>query len=475
MTASPALPALASREPASPLVAVLWTGFVLVCLFYAVLAADYFISFAAGREALWLRLMAAVVGEDYAFGAGSVHRQQHAAYSAGLPFMLMHTTLAAIAMALGPFQFMRGLRARRPALHRAMGKIYLLAELFSMSGGLIYLGITGLYGVYTGAPFALGLWGLNAMVLWTGWEAYRAIRRGEVAQHRAWLAYNFGLLLTAPGLRILWVLYGLALPGWSQADTNLAITTYLLPLCAMVGLLWLSAEQWPAAAAERAVPPRWLAPFARGLGLLGVLLLMDQFLLRWSDPTGPFGSQAAATVLAHETAAIARWRALFMLYLAAMLAVCVLGPALLANAQRLRQRLTVYLHCSAAAALSGMAIGTVLGTTAAGGLSMPSFWWGMGLLWCVCLGLTWLARRRGAWALVQQWLIMSHGIALAPALWLLGAPLLRGALDLSPQDAWLTAAFGGFAVIFLLAHALNVRGLGRAAAREPVLNSPLTV
>jgi uncharacterized membrane protein len=396
---------------------------------------------------------------------GSVHRAQHAAYSAGLPFMLMHTTLAAISMALGPFQFMNGLRQRRPALHRAMGKIYLLAEGLSMSGGIIYLAITGLDGVYTGAPFALGLWGLNAMVLVTGWLAYRAIRRGEVAQHRAWLAYNFGLLLTAPGLRILWALYGLALPGWTQAETNLAITTFLLPLCAMVGLWCLRAGRWPASVASVSVLPRWLPGLARVMGGVCLLLVADQFLLRWSGATAVLGSHASVEAIAHETAVFADWRALFALYVMALAAVLWLGPSLPGNPQRLRERVGVYLGCGALAALCGMAIGTVLGTGAAGGLSMPSYWWGLGLLWGVCLLLAWLAARRQSWALVQQWMVLSHGIALAPLVWLLSAPILRATLGLSPQDAWLTGAIAGFALMFMLAHAVNVAGMARATPR----------
>lgn len=465
MTVSPLPRAAAPRDPASPLAALLWNGFVLVCLFYAVLAADYFLSFAAGREGLWLRLLAWTVGEDYALGAGSVHRAQHAAYSAGLPFMLMHTTLAAIAMALGPFQFMDGLRQRRPALHRSCGKIYLLAELFSMSGGMIYLAITGLDGVYTGAPFALGLWGLNAMVLATGWLAYRAIRRGEVAQHRAWLAYNFGLLLTAPGLRILWALYGLALPGWTQAETNLAITTFLLPLCAMTGLWCLRGGHRTVSALGVPLLPRWLPGLARVLGVVCVLLVADQFLLRTSAPTDLFGSHAGAEVLAHEAAVIADWWPLFALYVAALAAVLWLGPSLPGNLRRLRERLGVYLSCSALAALCGVALGSLLGAGAAGGLSMPSYWWGIGLLWGICLWLAATAARRAAWARVQHWVVLSHGIALAPLVWLVSAPILRGTLGLDPQDAWLTGAIAGFALMFLLAHAVNVAGLARAAPR----------
>jgi uncharacterized membrane protein len=227
----------------STLIAMLWTVFIVVCGIYAVFAFDYFISFAAGRDSLWLRLMATLVSEPFAYGPGSVHADQHEAYTEALRFMLMHTTTAAIALALGPFQFITAIRQRVPALHRAMGKIYLMAMLLSTFGNMGYLWMTSFERVYSGGPFAVGLWGLDLMVLLTGGLAYAAIRQRDIPRHRAWMAYNFSLLLTAPVLRILWVLYGLGMPELTQAEGNLAITTYLLPLCAMVGLLWLSFEK----------------------------------------------------------------------------------------------------------------------------------------------------------------------------------------------------------------------------------------
>ena len=53
----------------------------------------------------------------------------------------------------------------------------------------------------------------------------------------------------------------------------------------------------------------------------------------------------------------------------------------------------------------------------------------------------------------------------SPLVWLLAAPALRASLGLSPQDAWVTGAIAGFALMFILAHAVNVAGLARAAPR----------
>ncbi|MGR8921340.1 MAG: DUF2306 domain-containing protein, partial [Gammaproteobacteria bacterium] len=206
----------------------LWSVFSLACAFYAVLAFDYFLSFSSGREGLWLSFFSALVGEEHALGAGSVHVDQAAAYRAGFDFMLMHTTMGAIGMALGPFQFMGGLRRRWPQAHRSAGKIYLVAVLLSMLGGLAYLATTPMQAVYSGAAFSVALIGLDLMVLLTGVLAYVAIRQRDVERHQSWMAYNFGLLLATPVLRLLWIAFGWAFPGLDQAADNIAITTFLL-------------------------------------------------------------------------------------------------------------------------------------------------------------------------------------------------------------------------------------------------------
>ena len=221
----------------------LWWLFSLALVGYAVLAFDYFISFAAGRESLWLQLFLTLVSSEHALGEGSVHVDQLQAYTRGLNFMLMHTMMGAFCMAIGPFQFMHGLRRRYPVAHRAGGKIYLGTVTLSMVGGLGYLAVTPMQEVYSGAAFASGLVALDLLVLLTAWLAYRAVRQRDFQRHQAWMAYNYGLLLTTPILRLLWILFGLWFPGMTQAEGNIAITTFLLPLSLVVMLIWLARQR----------------------------------------------------------------------------------------------------------------------------------------------------------------------------------------------------------------------------------------
>jgi len=222
---------------------LLQAAFATLCVGYAVLAFDYFISFAAGRPGLWNQLLAALVSRDYAYGPGSVHVDQQWAYGNSLRFMLMHTTMGAIGMALGPFQFIGAVRRRYPQAHRTMGKIYLISIGMSMLASLAYLAVTPFDKVFSGAPFAIGLVGLDLMVLWTGWLAYAAIRQRDIPRHQAWMAFNFGLVFVTPLLRMLWVGFGWTTPELTQAQANLGIMTILLPLSLTAAFIWTSLQR----------------------------------------------------------------------------------------------------------------------------------------------------------------------------------------------------------------------------------------
>jgi uncharacterized membrane protein len=108
-----------------------------------------------------------------------------------------HIVAGGIAIITGPFQFWRGLRDRHRALHRWIGRIALTAIAIAGVGGLVI------------APFSqagfVGFFGFGSLaVLWlvTGWKAYAAIRRRDVASHRAWMMRNFALTYAAVTLRL---------------------------------------------------------------------------------------------------------------------------------------------------------------------------------------------------------------------------------------------------------------------------------
>lgn len=108
-----------------------------------------------------------------------------------------HVLVGATALALGPFQFHRGLLARRRPLHRVMGRVYVIAA-----------AITGLVGLYMavyafgGTVTKLGFAGLAVALLITTSKAFLEIRQGRVATHRQWVVRSYALMFAAVTLRI---------------------------------------------------------------------------------------------------------------------------------------------------------------------------------------------------------------------------------------------------------------------------------
>jgi uncharacterized membrane protein len=117
-----------------------------------------------------------------------------------------HVFAATIALVLGPFQFYERLRRQWPRLHRMSGRIYLGAGVGL--GGLAALYMSTF--AYGGLVAKLGFAALALAWLYTGLQAYRAIRRGAVAEHRRWMTRNFALTLAAVTLRILLPVSGIS-------------------------------------------------------------------------------------------------------------------------------------------------------------------------------------------------------------------------------------------------------------------------
>lgn len=118
--------------------------------------------------------------------------------SGGLHYGVLvgHIFTAAVALVLGPLQFLARVRARR-RLHRTIGRVYLLA-------GVLPSAVTAIpVALWSGRPLTqIGL--TVAAVLWlvTAWLAYRAARRRDFAAHRAWMMRNYALTFLAVTARI---------------------------------------------------------------------------------------------------------------------------------------------------------------------------------------------------------------------------------------------------------------------------------
>lgn len=111
--------------------------------------------------------------------------------------IIVHAGFAGLALLVGPFQFLRGLRAKRPRLHRWTGRVYVAA---CIAGGLA----GGLIGPFasTGPIAASGFTLLALAWLATTSIAYRYAAMGDFARHERWMIRSFALTLAAVTLRI---------------------------------------------------------------------------------------------------------------------------------------------------------------------------------------------------------------------------------------------------------------------------------
>jgi uncharacterized membrane protein len=101
------------------------------------------------------------------------------------------------ALLTGPWQFSTKLRARALNFHRWLGRFYLIEVLIGSIGGLVMATVSS-----EGLATHLGFGILAVLWFFTGLEAYRKVRKGDIESHRQWMIRNFALTLAAVTLRI---------------------------------------------------------------------------------------------------------------------------------------------------------------------------------------------------------------------------------------------------------------------------------
>lgn len=144
---------------------------------------------------------------------------------------LTHMLVAPVALLLGPWQFMPGLRARHLGVHRWSGRVYVAACLIAGIGGLV----TAFHA--SGGPVAGFGFGLLA-VLWLGATlgAWRAAVVRNLPLHRLLMRFSYAMTFGAVTLR-LQIPLGLALgyQSYSAMSVWLAYTAWI-PNVILVGL-----------------------------------------------------------------------------------------------------------------------------------------------------------------------------------------------------------------------------------------------
>ncbi|MEU9131401.1 DUF2306 domain-containing protein [Kitasatospora sp. NPDC048540] len=152
-------------------------------------------------------------------------QEQRATYLAHLTPLVLHVAGGIVALVLGPWQFPPRLRARRPAVHRWVGRLYLTAVAATGVGGLL-LAPHGLF-----APAApLGFAVLAVLLLATSAAALVTIRRGAVERHRRWMVRSYALIFTGVTFRLWLMVLGSVGVPFDQAYVSGAWGALLLDL-----------------------------------------------------------------------------------------------------------------------------------------------------------------------------------------------------------------------------------------------------
>jgi uncharacterized membrane protein len=107
---------------------------------------------------------------------------------------MLHIVPGLLFVVLGPFQFVRSLRNRRPRLHRWMGRVVLASGLIIGSTALVMSPQMAIGGANETAATMF----FASVFLFALLRAFLYIRRGKVARHREWMirAFAIGLAVT---------------------------------------------------------------------------------------------------------------------------------------------------------------------------------------------------------------------------------------------------------------------------------------
>lgn len=145
-----------------------------------------------------------------------------------------HILGGGVALLVGWTQFLPRLRARRVALHRLFGKIYVAAILlFGATGGFVVALVAN-----GGFPSALGFGSLAVLWFVSTLLAYRSILKKDIEQHKGWMIRSYALTFAAVTLRLWLPLFtaGFRLPfeqaylavAWFCWVPNLIVGEYLV-------------------------------------------------------------------------------------------------------------------------------------------------------------------------------------------------------------------------------------------------------
>jgi uncharacterized membrane protein len=120
-----------------------------------------------------------------------------AAFARYAPLTMLHIVPGLIFVVLGPLQFVKSLRTRRPQAHRRIGRIVLTSGLVTGVTALAMTTQMAIGGATERAATAL----FGVLFLFALARAFACIRRRHVALHREWMIRAFSLGIAVATVR----------------------------------------------------------------------------------------------------------------------------------------------------------------------------------------------------------------------------------------------------------------------------------
>lgn len=155
-------------------------------------------------------------------GLASTYNERPAAVQVAF---YMHISFSALALALGPVQFIRALQRRRPTVHRWIGRVFMVSVALGSVSSFVM--------AFFNSENFNGFFGFGTLaVLWayTAWKGWRTARSGDYMSHQAWLIRCFALTFAGVTLRVwLGALVGIQLP-FTDADGDAIMALAYAPL-----------------------------------------------------------------------------------------------------------------------------------------------------------------------------------------------------------------------------------------------------
>jgi uncharacterized membrane protein len=127
----------------------------------------------------------------------------------------VHFAAGGIILILGFIQLIGAIRTHYPALHRWLGRVYVVASLLAGVGGLLFIAVKGTVG---GTVMDIGFSLYGVLMVLAAVQTFRYARAGEMETHRAWALRLFALAIGSWLYRMDYGFWALLAKGAGHTD-----------------------------------------------------------------------------------------------------------------------------------------------------------------------------------------------------------------------------------------------------------------